>query len=86
MAVAVGPACSIGFLAQEARAAFAPPWGKLDRGVATELYWKPGMTLVSRGEKTAMAALLACSANNSDLEQLLVVVITVLSAWFPAVQ
>lgn len=61
VAVGVVAVCSVGFLDQEDRAALAPPWGKLDRGVAAELGWKPGMTLVSRGEKTAMAVLFAAA-------------------------
>ena len=70
VAVGVLALCSAGFLDQEARAALAPPWGKLEGGVNAELYWKPGRTLVSRGEDTAIAALLACNRHTqvSDLQ------------------
>lgn len=62
MAVGVLALGSTGFLDQDAKAALAPPCGKLDKGVAAELYWKPGITLVSSGEKTAIAALFACNS------------------------
>ena len=48
------------FVDREAKTARGPKFGKVDTGEPAELYWKPGMTLVSRGEKTAMAALFTC--------------------------
>ncbi len=60
LAPGVLPLVSAGFLDHEAKAALGPMSGKMDEGVLAELYWKPGMTLVSKGEKTAIAALFAC--------------------------
>ncbi len=51
---------STGILDHDARAALGPRLGNVDGGVPALLYWKPGMMLVSSGEKTAIAALVAC--------------------------